>query len=102
MDDCIELSRTIEGQLDRDAEDFELNVSSAGADQPLKMTRQYRKNIGRDVEVVYLDGEKVEGELKAAEDEGFTLFIPGTKKQAPQEVQINYRDVKSTKVVIKF
>ena len=102
VDDCIELSRTIEGQLDRDAEDFELNVSSAGADQPLKMTRQYRKNIGRDVEVVYLDGEKVEGELKAAEDEGFTLFIPGTKKQAPQEVQINYRDVKSTKVVIKF
>ena len=102
VDDCIELSRTIEGQLDRDAEDFELNVSSAGADQPLKMTRQYRKNIGRDVEVVYLDGEKVEGELKAAEDEGFTLFIPGTKKQAPQEVQINYHDVKSTKVVIKF
>ncbi|MBR6440789.1 MAG: ribosome assembly cofactor RimP, partial [Bacteroidales bacterium] len=69
VDDCIELSRAIESQLDRDEEDFELNVSSAGADQPLKLTRQYRKNIGRDVEVVYLDGEKVEGELTAADEE---------------------------------
>ena len=42
IDDCIELSRAIEGQLDREEEDFELTVSSAGADQPLKLTRQYR------------------------------------------------------------
>ena len=47
IDDCIELSRTIENQLDRDEEDFELNVSSAGADAPLKMPRQYRRQIGR-------------------------------------------------------
>ena len=102
VDDCIELSRAIEGQLDRDEEDFELNVSSSGADQPLKLTRQYRKNIGRDVEVVYLDGEKVEGELTAADEERFTLRTHGTKKQAPQELQIAYRDVKSTRVTIKF
>lgn len=102
IDDCIELSRAIESQLDREEEDFALDVSSAGADQPLKLTRQYRKNIGRDVEVVYLDGEKVEGDLTAADEEGFTVRTHGTKKQAPQELRMAYRDVKSTRVVIKF
>jgi len=102
IDDCIELSRAIESQLDREEEDFALDVSSAGADQPLKLVRQYRKNIGRDVEVVYLDGEKVEGELTGADDELFTLRTHGSKKQAPQELQIAYRDVKSTRVSIKF
>ena len=102
IDDCIELSRAIESQLDREEEDFALDVSSAGADQPLKLVRQYRKNIGRDVEVVYLDGEKVEGELTGADDEHFTLRTHGSKKQAPQELQIAYRDVKSTRVSIKF
>ena len=102
IDDCIELSRAIEGQLNRDEEDFELNVSSAGADQPLKLLRQYRKNMGRDVEVVYLDGEKVEGELTAAEEEHFTLRTHGTKKTAPQDITIAYRDVKSTRVAIQF
>lgn len=102
IDDCIELSRAIESQLDRDEEDFALDVSSAGADQPLKLTRQYRKNIGREVEVVCFDGEKVEGELTAADEEGFTVRTPGTKKQAPQEIRLNYRDVKSTRVAIRF
>ncbi len=102
IDDCIELSRAIESQLDRDAEDFALDVSSAGADQPLKLKRQYTKNIGRDVEVVYLDGEKKEGELLEAGDEEFSIRTKGSKKQAPQELHIAYRDVKSTRVVIKF
>ena len=68
IDDCIELSRAIESQLDRDAEDFELNVSSAGADQPLKMTRQYRKNIGYEVEVLTADGRKLKGILADADE----------------------------------
>ena len=54
------------------------------------------------MEVVYLDGEKTEGELIAADEERFTLRTHGTKKQAPQELQIAYRDVKSTRVTIKF
>ena len=70
IDDCIELSRAIEGQLDRDEEDFALDVSSAGADQPLKLTRQYRKNVGRELEVVTVDGERAEGTLEDASDEG--------------------------------
>ena len=102
IDDCIELSRAIEGQLNRDEEDFALDVSSAGADQPLKLTRQYRKNLGRDVEVVMLDGEKIEGELTEADEEAFVVRTAGSKKQAPQEHRLSYRDVKSTRVAIKF
>ena len=102
IDDCITLSRAIESQLDRDEEDFALDVSSAGADQPLKLTRQLVKNIGREVEAVTFDGQKTTGELLAADEENITLRIPGTKKQAPREVGFNRRDVKSVKVVIKF
>lgn len=102
IDDCIELSRAIESQLDRDEEDFALDVSSAGADQPLKLTRQLVKNIGREVEAVTFDGQKTVGELTAADEECITLRTPGTKKQAPQEVTLNRRDVKSVRVVIKF
>ena len=56
IDRCVELSRSIEGALDREQEDFELTVMSAGIGQPLKMLRQYRKLIGRPVEVILKDG----------------------------------------------
>ena len=102
IDDCIELSRAIEGQLDREEEDFELNVSSAGADQPLKLTRQYRKNVGRNLEVVTLDGERAEGILEDASDEGIVLRTKGTKKQAPETLRFAYRDIKSARVAINF
>ena len=52
IEDCVELSRAIEASLDRDVEDFALTVSSAGIGQPLRMLRQYRRLIGRPVEVV--------------------------------------------------
>ena len=102
IDDCIELSRAIESRLDRDEEDFALDVSSAGADQPLKLTRQLVKNIGREVEAVTFDGQKTVGELTAADEASVTLRTAGTKKQPPQEVVLGRRDVKSVKVVIKF
>jgi ribosome maturation factor RimP len=102
IDDCIELSRAIESQLDRDAEDFELNVSSAGADQPLKLVRQYRKNVGRDLEVVTLDGERAEGTLEDASDDGIVIRTPGTKKQPAETLRFAYKDIKSARVAIKF
>lgn len=102
IDDCIELSRAIESQLDRDAEDFALDVSSAGADQPLKLTRQLVKNIGREVEAVIFDGQKTVGELTAADEASVTLRTPGTKKQPSEEVVLQRSDVKSVRVVIKF
>ena len=102
IDDCIELSRAIEGQLDRDEEDFALDVSSAGADQPLKLIRQYRKNVGRELEVLTVDGERAEGTLEDASDEGIVLRTKGTKKQAPETLRMAYRDIKSARVTIKF
>ena len=102
IDDCIELSRAVESQLDRDEEDFELNVSSAGADSPLKLTRQYVKNVGRDLEVVMFDGKEAEGTLENADDNGIVLRTRGTKKQAPETLHLAYSDIKTARVVLKF
>ena len=102
IDDCIELSRAIEHQLDRDEEDFELNVSSAGADSPLKLPRQYRRHEGKEVSVVTLEGERYEGVLEDSDNEHFTIHTRGTKKIAPEVLTFAYSDVKSTRVVIRF
>ena len=102
IDDCIELSRAVESQLDRDEEDFELNVGSAGADMPLKLPRQYRRHIGRELDIVTFDGENLTAELTAVDDEGITLLTRGTKKTAPEEHRLAFRDIKSARVVIKF
>ena len=102
IDDCIELSRTIENSLDREEEDFELNVSSAGADAPLKLPRQYRRHIGRDLTVETFEGETVEGTLSEADEEHFNIHIKGTKKEAPKDYTFAYSDVKTAKVVLKF
>jgi ribosome maturation factor RimP len=59
--DCINISRVIEGALDRDEEDFSLEVASAGVGSPLKFPRQYHKNLGRKLEVISTEGFKFEG-----------------------------------------
>jgi ribosome maturation factor RimP len=102
IDDCIELSRTIENSLNREEEDFELNVSSAGADAPLKMPRQYRRHIGREVSVETFDNGTVEGTLTSADDNQFVIHIKGTKQVAPKDLTFAYTDIKSAKVVLKF
>ncbi|MBL4656905.1 MAG: ribosome assembly cofactor RimP [Flavobacteriales bacterium] len=61
--DCIAVSRSIEGQLDRDIEDFSLEVASAGLGQPLKMLRQYNKYLGKNLEITVDTGVKLSGEL---------------------------------------
>ncbi|MCR4811071.1 MAG: ribosome assembly cofactor RimP [Bacteroidales bacterium] len=102
IDDCIGLSRTVENSLNRDEEDFELNVSSAGADSPLKMPRQYRRHVGRELTVTTNEGEKTEGVLTEADEEGITLKTRGTKKQPGEELKYKYSEIKTAKVVIKF
>ena len=102
IDDCIELSRMVENSLDREEEDFELNVSSAGADAPLKMPRQYRRHIGRNLSVDTFDGTHVEGPLAEADEEQFTIHIKGTKKEAPKDYTFAYSDVKTAKVLLPF
>ncbi|MBP3763350.1 MAG: ribosome assembly cofactor RimP [Bacteroidales bacterium] len=102
IDDCIAVSRAVESRLDRDEEDFELNVGSAGLDQPLKLTRQYRKNVGRDLEVTTVDGEHLEGTLSEAGGEGIVLTVPGGRRQAPAEHRLAYADIKSARVAVRF
>ena len=102
IDDCIEVSRAIENSLNRDEEDFELNVSSAGADSPLKMPRQYRRHVGRELSVEPFEGAKVEGVLTEAGDRQFTIKTKGSKKEPSQELTFAYEDVKTARVLIRF
>ena len=110
IQDCVAISRHIEGTFDREEEDFELTVSSAGMDQPFKILRQYKRYIGREVELKTTGGEKLKGLLNAANETEVTLEIAkkekveGKKKKQLiiKEHQIPMEEVKETKVVISF
>lgn len=85
IDHCVAVTRAIESAFDRDAEDYELEVGSAGITSPLKLYRQFRKNIGTDVEILTKDGRKVRGTLSAAEDTDPVRFtITTTVKARPE------------------
>lgn len=111
IDDCISISRNIEHNLDREAEDFSLEVSSAGMTKPFRVLKQYIKNVGREVRVQTLEhGKALEGLLKSADENGFVIEtkekkkIEGKKKKewVIQEIPFNYNEVKETKLVISF
>jgi ribosome maturation factor RimP len=104
IEHCIELSKFIESQLNREIEDFELNVSSSGLDQPYKLSRQYIKNIGREVAVLQKDNSKIEGTLIAADEEGFNVKeITKVKKVITETTHsFLYSDIKETKEIIKI
>lgn len=108
--DCVELSRFIEGHLDREKEDFELQVSSPGATESFKVLDQYRKYKETKVKVVTKDGKKHEGVLKEANDDTFVIEetrrekkIVGKGNQTVIEnITIAYNNVKETKSVLPF
>lgn len=110
IDDCIRISRQIEGNLDREEEDFELQVSSAGLGQPFRVYRQYIKNLGTEVEVVLTDGQKLSGILKQTDESGFDLEITTNekvegkkKKELVTRIQrISFEETKTVKNIIKF
>jgi len=105
IDDCVDISRHIEHSLDRDAEDFELQVSSAGLDKPLRNHRQYVKNIGREVSLRTQDGMDRIGVIESvSETEGVTLKLPASKKKKlPERTEtVHWKDIKETKVRITF
>ncbi|MGE0077672.1 MAG: ribosome assembly cofactor RimP [Bacteroidales bacterium] len=110
IDSCIAISRLVESSLNRDEEDFELEVTSAGIGQPLKISRQYVKNIGREVEILKKSGEKIKGTITAATDSNFSVkyskkvAVEGrkTKQTIEEEETLVYSDIKTTKVVISF
>lgn len=110
IDKCVELSREIEQQFDRDVEDYELEVGSVGITAPFKVRRQYEKNIGRDVEVIAGDGKKYKGTLLSAGEGSFTVAVEekvkpeGAKRPVIRRVErsFNYSDVKQTKYLFQF
>lgn len=110
IDDCVKVNNAVLDAFDRDVEDYELTVCSYGITSPLLVPRQYEKNLGEEVEVLTADGRKLKGELKACDDNGFTVVIP-TKvklegKKRPEIVMtenvFNYSEIKYTKIIIKF
>ncbi len=110
IDDCVELSRFIESKLDREEEDFELEVGSAGIGQPFKVLQQYLIHIGKDVEVLTKEGKKMVGILKEANEENFTLTVQkkvkpeGAKrpKLVDEDITFVYSEIKYTKYIISF
>ena len=110
IEDCVELSKFIESGLDREQEDFELEVGSAGIGQPFKVLRQYEIHLGEQVEVLTREGKKLFGELSNVTPEEFTITTTqkvkkeGQKRPVMEEVDytFKYADVKYTKYVIDF
>jgi ribosome maturation factor RimP len=110
ISDCVSVSRNIEHNLDREVEDFELQVSSPGLTNPFKVMPQYYKNVGKPVKVVLTDGGKIEGELISVSEEGIVLKtedkvrIEGKKKKelVVTEHELNFNQIKETKKVILF
>jgi len=110
INDCVELSKFIEDRLDREQEDYELEVGSAGLGQPFKVEQQYHNFIGEPVEVLTADGKKVRGVLKSGEGREFTVAVSEKVKQEgkkrPVLMDVDHRydmdNVKYTKYLISF
>ena len=108
--DCMAVSRNVEHNLDREEADFELHVSSAGIDRPLRVLAQYVKNIGRTVEIIKNDGAQLEGVLKAASETEIEIEtsriekIEGKKKKETivEQIVLPLNSIKETKIVIIF
>lgn len=110
LQDCIDVSRAIEHNLDREEIDFALEVASVGATTPLMMPRQYVKNIGRKLKVTKVSGEIVEGSVAEANDENVTLEwkarepkkIGKGKVTVERKAVLPYEEIKEAKVIISF
>lgn len=110
IEDCVELSRYIESRLNREEEDYELEVGSAGIGQPFKVLQQYVNHVGKEVEVLTKEGKKISGILKEADDQHFTVTIQkkvkeeGAKrpKMVDEDLTFAYGEIKYTKYLISF
>ena len=110
LQDCIDVSRAVENNLDREEQDFSLEVASAGVSSPLKLVRQYKKNIGRNLKVKTTTSETIEAKLEAADDDKITLTwtarepkkIGKGKETVAHQREIPYSDIKEAIVTIIF
>ena len=110
IEDCVDLSRYIESKLNREEEDYELEVGSAGIGQPFKVLQQYINYVGSEVEVLSKDGRKLQGVLKEADEQHFVLTVQkkvkeeGAKrpKMVDEDLTFGYDEIKYTKYLISF
>ena len=110
IDDCVAMSQYIEAHLDRDVEDYELEVGSAGITSPFKVLRQYQKNIGNEVEMLLKSGTKKVGVLIAVDISGATISVEkkvkpeGAKRpvMVTEEEKYPFEEIKYTKYLIRF
>lgn len=109
LQDCIDVSRAVENNLDREEQDYSLEVASAGVGSPLKMIRQYKKNVGRTL-IVKTGMEIIEAELVEANDDFVILSwearepkkIGKGKETVQKELQLPYADIKEAIVTVTF
>ena len=110
VEDCMFISRAIEHNIDRDEHDFSLEVLSSGATAPLVLPRQYKKHIGRSLEIKTLDKGNVDGELVEVSDKNVVLKWKTREKKpvgkgkitVTKEANISFENIKEAKVKIKF
>jgi ribosome maturation factor RimP len=110
INQIVEISRFVEEKLDREAEDFELSVFSAGLSEPFSLLRQYKKNIGVEIDVLLFNGQKMNGLLKKADDQGIDLEVTtkekaeGSKKKelVTRVHSIGFSEIKEAKQILKF
>lgn len=105
IDTCVAINNAIDAALDRDVEDYSLQVGSTGLTSPFKVLRQYKKNIGNEVEVLS-GGKKFIGVLENVGEDEFSIVAQvkekGMKKPEPKQFVFKYSDVKYTKYNLKF
>lgn len=109
LQDCIDISRAIESNLDREEQDFSLEVASVGVGSPLKLIRQYKKNVGRTL-IVKTGTEIIEAELVEANDVFIILSwkarepkkVGKGKETVQKELQLPYADIKEAIVTVTF
>ncbi len=105
IDDCARVSRELEEKLDRDREDFALEVSSPGLDSPFRVIEQYQKNVGKKINLVKTDGEKLEGVLKKTGENGIVLEMTSGRKgqiKDPELLELSFAEIKSGRASIQF
>jgi ribosome maturation factor RimP len=110
INQIVEISRFIESSLDREAEDFELSVFSAGLSEPFSLIRQYKKNIGTEIDVLLTNGQKLIGVMTKADDQGIDLEVTTKEKSEASKKKelvtrvhpIEYSEIKEAKKIIKF
>ena len=110
MEECVRISKAIESGIDREVEDFELQVSSPGLENPLLVLKQYLKNIGNELKIETITKQRLVGELIEVNDAGIKISaavkvkVAGTKKKKLefQDVHLKFEEIKSAKVNLQF